>query len=95
VASNLINKEQAMLTEAELESRKQSLIERRDELVGRLRAINKDYAQGLDSDWEEQATQLENAEVLQEISRVTAEELSKVEQGLERLEQALRQVNSE
>lgn len=84
-----------MLTEAELESRKQSLIERRDELVGRLRAINKDYAQGLDSDWEEQATQLENAEVLQEISRVTAEELSKVEQGLERLEQALRQVHSE
>lgn len=78
-----------MLSEAELESRKQELVERRSALLERLNAINKDYAGGLDSDWEEQATQLENAEVLQEISRVTAEELSKVENGIERLEHAI------
>lgn len=78
-----------MLSEAELETRKQELIARRSALLERLNAINKDYARGLDSDWEEQATQLENAEVLQEISRVTAEELSKVENGIERLEHAI------
>lgn len=82
-----------MLSEAELEARKQELMNRRDDLLNRLKAINKDYASGLDSDWEEQATQLENAEVLQEISRVTAEELSKVENGIERLERALEQAH--
>jgi RNA polymerase-binding transcription factor DksA len=82
-----------MLTEAEMETRKQDLSVRRTALRERLNAIKKDYAQGLDSDWEEQALQLENAEVLQEISRVTAEELSKVENGIERLERAIEQVH--
>ncbi len=82
-----------MLTEAEMETRKQDLSVRRTALRERLSAIKKDYAQGLDSDWEEQALQLENAEVLQEISRVTAEELSKVENGIERLERAIEQVH--
>jgi len=82
-----------MLTEAELETRKHELIQRRTELRDRLTAINKDYAQGLDSDWEEQALQLENAEVLQEISRVSAEELSKVQNGIERLERAIEQAH--
>lgn len=78
-----------MLSEAELESRKAELVARRADLLERLNAINKDYARGLDSDWEEQAAQLENAEVLQEISRVSAEELRKVESGIERLEHAI------
>ena len=78
-----------MMTEAEMEHRKLELLERAKDLRERLNAINNDFAQGLDSDWEEQATQLENDEVLQEISRVTAEELLKVEQGIERLAQAI------
>lgn len=73
----------------ELEERKKKLIIRRDELLNRLNAIKKDFGQGLDADWEEQAVQLENAEVLQEISRITAEELQKVEEAIYRLEKAL------
>ena len=78
-----------MISEQELISRKETLSKRRDELLERLDAIKKDYGKGLDPDWEEQATQLENAEVLAEISRVTAEELNKVQQAIERLEQAI------
>lgn len=78
-----------MTSEQELIERKDELCKRRDELLGRLEAIKKDYGQGLDPDWEEQAMQLENAEVLAEISRVTAEELNKVQTAIERLEKAI------
>ena len=80
-----------MISEQELIQRRDELCKRREELLNRLDAIRKDIGQGLDPDWEEQATQLENAEVLQEISRVTAEELNKVQSGIERLEQAIEQ----
>ena len=78
-----------MPNEAELKQRKAVLVDRRDELLKRLNAIKNDYGRGLDANLEEQATQLENSEVLLEISRVTAEELTKVEQGIERLEEAI------
>lgn len=84
-----------MLSEQELISRKEELTKRRNELLERLDAIKKDYGKGLDPDWEEQATQLENAEVLAEISRVTAEELNTVQQGIERLEKAIEIAHSE
>jgi len=75
----------------DLADKKQELIKKRDELQDRLDAIRKDLASGLDRDWEEQAVQLENAEVLDEIARVTSEELTKIEQGIERIEHALAQ----
>jgi hypothetical protein len=52
---------------------------RRDELQARLKAIHKDLGRGLEKDYEEQAIQLENLEVLQEIARVSEKELRKVE----------------
>lgn len=55
---------------------------RRRELVERLDAIKRDYGRGLDQDFEEQAVQLENAEVLGEIARVTAEELGRVDRAI-------------
>ena len=58
---------------------------KRDELRARLEAIEKDYRAGLDKDSEEQAQQLENAEVLNEISRTTAEELARIEKEIEKL----------
>jgi hypothetical protein len=58
---------------------------KRDELRARLEAIEKDYRAGLDKDSEEQAQQLENAEVLNEISRTTAEELARIEKEIEEL----------
>ncbi len=73
----------------ELLSKKQELITKRDELLARLNAIKQDYGNGLSADSEEQALQLENAEVLAEISRVTNEELQKVTSALERIEKEL------
>ena len=55
---------------------------RRDELEYRLQAIRRDYRRGLDRDSEEQALQLENMEVLQEISRVAEQELDQVNRRL-------------
>ncbi len=74
----------------DLNAKKAELELRREELIDRLNAIKNDYSKGLDADSAEQAIQLENAEVLEEISRVTNEELQKVTQALERLERELR-----
>ncbi len=69
---------------------REQLIIRRDELADRLKRINLDYRSGLDADSQEQAQQLENAEVLAEIARVTAEELAKIEAALNRIEKISR-----
>ena len=69
-------------------NRKETLLRRRLELRERLDAIKKDYRQGLDPDFEEQAIQLENAEVLEGIARATAAELDQVERQLAELEHA-------
>lgn len=75
----------------DLQQKKAELIIKRDELLARLEAIKSDYRSGLSADSEEQAIQLENAEVLEEISRVTNEELQKVTQALARIEIELHQ----
>ena len=59
-----------------------ALQNKRDELRARLEAIEKDYRQGLERDTEEQAIQLENADVLAAIARSTAEELDRIEARL-------------
>lgn len=63
----------------------EALESRRSELEYRLQAIRRDYGRGLDRDSEEQALQLENMEVLQEISRVAEEELARINQRLAEL----------
>jgi len=67
------------------QNEKQQLIEQRNELRARLEAIEKDYRQGLDADAEEQAVQLENAEVQEAIAKSTAEELQRIEEKLAKL----------
>jgi hypothetical protein len=57
----------------------QALEARRKELKDRIAAIHRDLGRGLEKDYEEQAIQLENLEVLQEIARVAEEDLHKVE----------------
>ena len=69
--------------------KKKELTEKREQLLQRLDAIKKDIRGGLSTDFEEQAVQLENADVLAEISRVTNEELQKVTHALERIDQEL------
>ncbi len=61
---------------------REALLERREELIGRLDAIRADLERGLDADSEEQAVQLENLEVLQEINRLAEEELARIEKAL-------------
>jgi hypothetical protein len=68
------------------DDKKQELLAKRDQLIDRLEAIEKDYRQGLDADAEEQAVQLENAEVLAGIARAAREELDRIEKELEELE---------
>jgi len=54
------------------------LRQRAAELQKRLDDIHRDYRRGLHADSEERAQELENAEVLNEIERVTAESLQQV-----------------
>jgi len=64
---------------------KANLIQQRDALRARLQKIESDYRQGLDADTEEQAIQLENAEVQAGIAKATAEELVRIEKRLKEL----------
>ena len=66
-------------------SRLQELTAKRDELLNRVKSIKKDFRRGLNKDSSEQAVELENAEVLDEIARVSMEELAKVNVAIERL----------
>lgn len=54
------------------------LLAKKQELETRLEKIKQDIASGLSSDFEEQATELENRDVLLEIARVTEEELEAI-----------------
>jgi hypothetical protein len=65
-----------------------TLTQQRDQLRERLTAIRRDIGGGLDKNYEEQSIQLENLEVLQEIARVTEQELRAVELRLAELEPA-------
>jgi len=58
--------------------KKANLEARYAELNQRLQAIQQDYARGLDADSEERAQELQNADVLAEIKRVTQEDLAKI-----------------
>jgi hypothetical protein len=58
----------------------------RDRLRQKLAAIEADYRKGLEADSEDQAIELENADVLEGIARATAEELEKVEKSLSEIE---------
>ena len=67
------------------QNEKEQLIEKRNELRARLESIENDYRQGLDSDLEEQAVQLENAEVQEGIAKSTSEELQRIEEKIANL----------
>ena len=58
------------------------LMQQRVRLAERLKAIKNDLKAGLDRDSEEQASQLENYEVLLEIERVTSERLSELDRQI-------------
>jgi len=59
-------------------SDKEALLTKKKELEERLEKIKRDIGQKLFADSEEQATELENRDVILEIARVTEEELARV-----------------
>lgn len=70
-----------MKTTPPIETREQ-LMEKRAELQERLAAIRRDYANALDRNLDEQSLQLENADVLEELSREAVEELEEIDRKL-------------
>ena len=67
------------------ETNEKKLLAERDRLRERIKAIERDVGRGLDKDLEDQAIQLENAEVLNEIMRLTQEELQRIEAQIDDL----------
>ena len=65
---------------------KEELLKKRQELMDRVDAIRADYRRGLDADSEERALQLENRETLQEIERVSLEEIARIDEQLKALD---------
>jgi hypothetical protein len=65
---------------------REKLLQRKAELQNRLQAIRADLRRGLAADSKEQAIQLENMEVLQEINRLAEVELAQVEKELAALD---------
>ena len=61
---------------------KEAMLEKKKELEERLEKIKKDLGNELSADFEEQATELENRDVLLEIARVTQEELASLKKKL-------------
>lgn len=73
-------------TENDIQQEIETLQQRREELRNRLAKIENDYRSGLSADAEEQAIELENAEVLEAIAKATTEELADIEARLADLE---------
>ena len=61
---------------------KEELIQKRKQLQDRLDSITADYKRGLSADSEDRAQELENRETIQEIERVTREEIAKIDEKL-------------
>jgi DnaK suppressor protein len=59
---------------------------RKAELSERIARIKADIARGLDADSKEQATQLENTEVLDALANEATDELAKVNAALQRMQ---------
>jgi RNA polymerase-binding protein DksA len=64
---------------------REQLCEKKAELNDRVIRIKKDIASGLDSDSEEQATQLENQEVLDSLANEATSELAQINMALQRM----------
>lgn len=60
---------------------------RKSELNERIAKIKKDIASGLDADSEEQATQLENQEVLDSLANEATSEVAQINKALQRMDQ--------
>lgn len=71
----------------DLEYFKNKLTALKDEVTQRITAIDKDIRhEGMSSDWEEQATERENDEVLESLGTASTEELQMIKAALQRID---------
>ncbi len=68
-----------------MELEKTALLAKKEDLENRLKKIREDLAGGVSADFEEQATEMENHDVLLEIARVSEEELESINKKLQQL----------
>lgn len=71
------------------EEMKKLLEEKRDQLLNRVKAIENDRTRAhgpLDPDFEEQATELENQEVLDSLGELERKELAKIQKAIARVD---------
>lgn len=66
---------------------REALQQQREELLQRIDDIKRDYTSGLDQDMEEQAQQLENAEVLEALLKQAYDELAMIDSKLAQLDE--------
>jgi RNA polymerase-binding transcription factor DksA len=68
-----------------IEDRKTQLETRREELVQRLRQVEAEFAAHTSRDWEEQATENEDDEVLEGLGAAAEAEIARIDAALERI----------
>lgn len=68
-----------------MEVSKDELLNKKEELEQRLDKIKKDLADGFSADSEERATEMENTDVLLEISRVAEQDLELINRKLQQM----------
>lgn len=72
----------------DVEPFRKKLLSLKQELTKRVNSIDKDIRhEGLSSDWEEQATERENDEVLESLGNASAHELAMIDRALQRIDQ--------
>lgn len=71
---------------SQLELIRSQLAEQRSELLQRLEAIKRDVERPLSADSKEQAIDLENAPVLNELAREASQELAEIAEALRRMD---------
>lgn len=68
---------------------RETLLQRRHELEQRLNKLKQDLSQPLDHDFEEQAVQLENGEVLDALAAEALDEIQKINRAIIRLDEGV------
>ncbi len=65
---------------------REKLLQLKKEMLEKMQAINTDIKhEGMSADWEEQATERENDEVLESLGNASQQELAQINQALERI----------
>lgn len=69
-----------------IDDRRTQLETRRDELVARMRTVEQELASHSSKDWEDQATEQEDDEVLEAMGEAARAEIAKIDAALTRME---------